>query len=105
MAQQRAKGGCIVSRRQEDGYHHGRPPLGFETDYGHLVPAEDYDQVASTFDLVEQGNFSKTVATTERVTSQFTIGLALDCPGIFEKYTRLSSSTILPLATNVFINI
>lgn len=36
MAQQRTREG-IDARRDEDGHHHGRPPLGFEKDDGHLV--------------------------------------------------------------------
>ena len=77
MAQQRTKEG-IASRRQEDGYHHGRPPLGFETDEGHLVPADNYDQVVATLDMVEQGNLSKRAAAKELGTSRSTIIRALN---------------------------
>lgn len=76
MAQQRTKEG-IASRRQEDGYHHGRPPLGFETDEGHLVPADNYDQVVATLDMVKQNNLSKRAAASELETSRSTINRAL----------------------------
>lgn len=36
LAQQRTRE-RIVARQAEDGYDHSRPPLGFETDDGHLV--------------------------------------------------------------------
>ncbi|MFB6071132.1 MAG: recombinase family protein [Halanaeroarchaeum sp.] len=77
MAQQRTKEG-IASRRQEEDYHHGRPPLGFETDDGHLVPAENYDQVVATLDLVIDDNLSKRAAAKELDTSRSTIDRALD---------------------------
>ena len=59
MPQQRTKEG-ITSRRQEKGYNHRRPPLGFETNDGHLVPADNYDQVVAMLDMVEQGESYET---------------------------------------------
>lgn len=76
MAQQRTKEG-IAARRQEDDYHHGRPPLGFESDDGQLQPAENYDQVVATLDMVEQGNLSKRAAARELDTSRSTINRSL----------------------------
>lgn len=40
----------IAACQCEDRYHHGRPPLGFETDDGHLVEAANFDQVVSLLD-------------------------------------------------------
>ena len=82
MAQQRTKEG-IASRGQEDGYHHGRPPLGFETDDGHLVPAENYDQVVATLDMVTENQLSKRAAAKELNTSRSTIDRALDRSGLY----------------------
>lgn len=73
----------IASSRQEDGYHHGRPSLGFETDDGHLVPAENYDQVVATLDLVIDDNLSKRAAAKELDTSRSTIDRAVDRRGLY----------------------
>ena len=82
MAQQRTKEG-IASRRQEEGYHHGRPPLGFESDDGHLVPAENYDQVVATLDLLIEDTLSKRGAAKEPDTSRSTIDRALERKGLY----------------------
>ena len=44
----------IAARQQEDGYHHGRPPLGFEKDDGRLIEGENYDQVRAVLDMVRR---------------------------------------------------
>ena len=77
MAQQRTKEG-IAARRQEDNYHHGRPPLGFENNDGHLVPAENYDQVVAALEMVKNENLSKRGAAAELDTSRSTISRALE---------------------------
>lgn len=33
----------IVARQEDDDYHHGRPPLGFEKADGRLIESGDYD--------------------------------------------------------------
>lgn len=33
----------IAARQQEEDYHHGRPPHGFEKDDGRLIEGEKYD--------------------------------------------------------------
>lgn len=75
MAQQRTTEG-IASRLADDGYHHGRPSLGFDTDDDHLVPTGNYDQVVATLDMVEQGNLSKRSAAKELDTSRSNIDRA-----------------------------
>lgn len=77
LAQQRTREG-IAARQAEDGYHHGRPPLGFETDDGHLIEAADYDQVVSVLELVRKDGLSKRSAARELGTSRPTIDRALE---------------------------
>ncbi|MFB6362070.1 MAG: recombinase family protein [Halobacteriales archaeon] len=77
LAQQRTREG-IAARKAEDGYHHGRPPLGFETDDGHLIEAGDYDQVVSVLEMVRKDELSKRAAARELSTSRPTIDRALD---------------------------
>lgn len=77
LAQQRTREG-IAARQAEDGYHHGRPPLGFETDDGRLIEAANYDQVVSVLELVQKDELSKRAAARELETSRPTINRALD---------------------------
>jgi len=77
MVQQRTKEG-IAARQAEDNYHHGRPPLGYASDDGHLVPAANYDQVATTLEQVVKRHTSKAQAARELDTSRKTINRALE---------------------------
>lgn len=77
MAQQRTREG-IAARQDEEGYHHGRPPLGFEKDDGHLVEGENYHQVVAVLDEVQKGQRSKRAAARDLGTSRPTIDRALD---------------------------
>lgn len=77
LAQQRTREG-IAARQAEDRYHHGRPPLGFETNDGHLVEAANYDQVVSVLELVRKGELSKRAAAQELESSRPTIDRALE---------------------------
>lgn len=51
IAQKRTREG-IAARQQEEDYHHGRPPLGFEKDDGRLIEGENYDQVCAVLEMV-----------------------------------------------------
>jgi DNA invertase Pin-like site-specific DNA recombinase len=77
MAQQRTKEG-IRTRMQEDDYHHGPAPLGFEKNDGHLREAPEYDHVRATLELVAQDEMSKRKAAAELDTSRRTINRALE---------------------------
>lgn len=68
----------IAARRQEDGYHHGRPPLGFDKENGHLIEAPNYHDVVADLDMVQKGDLSKCAAARELRTSRPTIDRALD---------------------------
>lgn len=67
----------IAARQQEDDYHHGRPPLGFEKDDGRLIEGENYDQVCAVLDMVQKGELSKRKAAGELETSRTTISRAV----------------------------
>lgn len=67
----------IAARQQEEDYHHGRPPLGFEKENGRLIEGENYDQVCAVLDMVRKENLSKRQATGEIDTSRKTVSRAL----------------------------
>jgi DNA invertase Pin-like site-specific DNA recombinase len=77
MAQQRTKEG-IRTRMQEDDYHHGPAPLGFEKNDGHLREGPEYDHVRATLELVADDELSKRKAAAELDTSRRTINRALE---------------------------
>mgnify|MGYP000728305090 CR=1 FL=1 len=73
----------IAARQQEDDYHHGRPPLGFEKDNGRLIEGENYDQVCAVIELVIKDELSKRQAARELRTSRATINRCLDRTQIY----------------------
>lgn len=69
----------LAARRDADGdYHHGRPPLGFEKEDGHLYEAADYGQVCATLESVISDTLSKRKAAERLDTSRATINRSLD---------------------------
>jgi DNA invertase Pin-like site-specific DNA recombinase len=82
MAQQRTKEG-IRTRMQEDGYHHGPAPLGFEKNDGHLREGPEYDHVRATLELVADDDLSKRKAAAELDTSRRTVNRALERPELY----------------------
>lgn len=68
----------IAARQQEDDYHHGRPPLGFEKDDGRLIEGENHDQICAVLDMVQKGELSKRKAADELNSSRATISRALE---------------------------
>jgi len=68
----------IAARQQEEEYHHGRPPLGFEKDDGRLIEAENYAQVCAVLDMVAKDELSKRKAAVELDTSPTTISRAMN---------------------------
>lgn len=77
IAQQRTREG-IAARQQNEDYHHGRPPLGFEKEDGRLIEAENYDQVCVVLEMVAKGELSKRKAAGELETSRTTISRAVE---------------------------
>ena len=73
----------IAARQNEDDYHHGRAPLGFEKDDGTLLEGENYDQVCAVLDMVAKDELSKRQAAKELGTSRPTINRALDRPDLY----------------------
>lgn len=82
LRQQNTKEG-IAARQKDDAYHHGPAPLGFEKDDGHLVEADDYNQVVGVLNMVKKGELSKRKAAAELGTSRPTINRALDSPDLY----------------------
>lgn len=76
IGQKRTREG-IAARQQEEDYHHGRPPLGFEKDDGRLIEGENYDQVCAVLDMVAKGEMSKRKAAKEVGSSRATVSRAL----------------------------
>ncbi|MDL0128172.1 recombinase family protein [Halobacterium salinarum] len=77
MAQQRTREG-IAARVENDEYHHGPAPLGFEKDDGRLVESDSYDRVTTVLEMVSKGEMSKRKASFELDTSRRTVGRALE---------------------------
>jgi len=73
----------IAARQDEDDYHHGRPPLGFEKDDGRLIEGENYDQVCAVLDMVQKGELSKRKAARELDTSRTTISRGIEKSKIY----------------------
>jgi len=77
MTRQRVREG-IQTRMNNDEYHHGPAPLGFDKNDGHLIESDGYDRVRTTLELVQDGELSKRKAARELDTSRRTINRALD---------------------------
>lgn len=76
MAQQRTREG-IAARQQNDEYHHGPAPLGFEKDDGRLIEGPDYDRVTTVLELVAKGEKSKRQAAKDLNTTRTTVRTAI----------------------------
>lgn len=68
----------IQTRMENDDYHHGPAPLGFQKNDGRLIEADGYDRVRTTLELVQDGDLSKRKAARELDTSRRTINRSLD---------------------------
>jgi DNA invertase Pin-like site-specific DNA recombinase len=77
MTRQRVREG-IQTRMNNDEYHHGPAPLGFQKNDGHLIEADGYDRVRTTLELVRDGELSRRKAARELDTSRRTINRSLD---------------------------
>ena len=82
IAQQRTREG-IASRQQNEDYHHGPAPLGFEKDDGELVEGDLWHDCVTVLELVEKGELSKRKAAKRLDTSRATINRALDRPELY----------------------
>lgn len=77
MTRQRVREG-IRTRMENEEYHHGPAPLGFEKDDGYLIEAGNFDRVRSVLEIVQADELSKRKAARELDTSRRTINRALD---------------------------
>lgn len=79
MIQERVKSG-IEARMQDDEYHHGRPPLGYETgsEAGKIVPDASYHHVCEVLEQVHNNELSKNKASTLLDTTRKTISSAIN---------------------------
>lgn len=82
MTRQRTKEG-IAARQQNEDYHHGPAPLGFEKNDGLLVEGENYHAVVSALEMVEKDELSKRKAAQRLDTSRPTINRALERGDIY----------------------
>lgn len=58
MTRQRTRDG-IAARQQNEAYHHGPAPLGFDKDNGELIEAGNYHDVVATLEMVQKDELSK----------------------------------------------
>ncbi|GGN24958.1 hypothetical protein GCM10009021_28530 [Halarchaeum nitratireducens] len=77
MTRQRTREG-ITARQQNEAYHHGPAPLGFEKDDGELIEDGDYHDVVATLEIVQKDELSKRKAAKRLECSRSTIGRALE---------------------------
>jgi DNA invertase Pin-like site-specific DNA recombinase len=77
LAQKRTREG-LRTRLQNEEYHHGPAPLGFEKNDGHLREGTEFDHVRATLELVNEGELSKRKAAKELDSSRRTINRSLD---------------------------
>lgn len=68
----------IAARQNEDDYHHGPAPLGFEKDDGRLIESENYHDVVAVLDVVQKDELSKRKAAERLDCTRPTIGRAID---------------------------
>ena len=68
----------IAARQQNEDYHHGRPPLGFQKNSGQLIEGTNYNQICAVLEMVHKNNLSKRKAAEELNTSRTTISRALE---------------------------
>ncbi|WP_435319178.1 recombinase family protein [Haloarchaeobius sp. TZWSO28] len=80
MAQKRTRED-IAARMQNEDYHHGPAPLGFEKDDGELVEAENYDRVTTVLDMVASGDLGKRKAAGELDCGRATVSRAIEDRG------------------------
>jgi len=77
ITQNRVKEGIAIRQNNEE-YHHGPAPLGFEKNDGHLIEAPNFDNVRAALDSIQNDELSKRQAAKELDTSRRTINRALD---------------------------
>jgi DNA invertase Pin-like site-specific DNA recombinase len=68
----------IAARQENEDYHHGPAPLGFEKADGQLVEAADYQRVAEVLDRVARGDLSQRQAAKELDTSRRTVRRSIE---------------------------
>ena len=73
----------IAARQQEDDYHHGRPPLGFEKEDGRLIEGEHYDRVRAVLEMVLKEELSQRKAAKELNTSRTTVARAVERANVY----------------------
>ena len=77
MTRKRVKEG-IAARMENEEYHHGPAPIGFEKEDGRLRESAQYDRVCTVLGMVVDGELSKRKAAKELGCGRATIGRAID---------------------------
>lgn len=78
LAHIRAREGLQTRMETDDDYSHGRAPLGFIKDGGHLRQGPNFDHVCMVLHQVVDGDLSKRKAAKELDTSRRTINRCID---------------------------
>lgn len=68
----------IAARQQNDDYHHGPAPLGFEKDDGRLIESENYDRVCAVLEMKAKGEMGTREAARELECGTATINRCVD---------------------------
>lgn len=67
----------IAARKQNDEYHHGPAPLGFEKDDGRLIEASNYHDIVAILEMVQKDELSKRKAAQRLDCARSTVNRAL----------------------------
>jgi DNA invertase Pin-like site-specific DNA recombinase len=92
MTQQRVREG-IRTRMNNEEYHHGPAPLGFEKDDGYLIETSEFDRVRAILGKVKAGELSKRKAAQELDTSRKSIYRALEKEELYTMSETIQHST------------
>jgi DNA invertase Pin-like site-specific DNA recombinase len=77
IAQKRTKEG-IAARQENEEYHHGPAPLGFDKDDGRLVEGDEYDLVCAVLEMKASGEMGTREAARELGCGTATINRCLE---------------------------
>lgn len=76
IIRQRTREG-LAARMDNEEYHHGPAPIGFEKENGRLIEGEDYHHVVSVLEMVQKGELSKRKAAKELGVTRTTVREAI----------------------------
>jgi DNA invertase Pin-like site-specific DNA recombinase len=93
IRQQRAREG-IEARMNSEDYHHGRTPIGFQKEDGHLYKADNFEEVRAVLEMVKLDGLSKRKAANQLGCARATIRNALEERADLYELSQNSKNTV-----------